>query len=291
MRRRIWVLVLIFGVAVPVVGQAATKQFVEQYTYAAGEADSKLTCRTVSLLEIKRLLLERLGTYLQTQTTVKNFQVTNDEIVSVSAGIVKTQILEERWTGETYSLIAKIEADPEEVTRAIQTAQQQPNGINSSQRLEEINAESIEQIRDLQAQMGQLQDNLLKVNQDMQANKGLLDAWGMYEKGARFQQIGKPREAVDALTQAIGANPTQLAYYYRGKAYLELKQYPNAVDDFTAALRLEPAMRGALQGRSNAYWLLGQKREARRDMKRAAELGAPRAKKWLKHHSINRDRW
>ena len=35
--------------------------FVEQYSYDAGEADSKLTCRSISLLEVKRILLERLG--------------------------------------------------------------------------------------------------------------------------------------------------------------------------------------------------------------------------------------
>jgi len=93
----------------PISGWAKSKVFVEKYSYNAGEADSKLTCRTVSLLEVKRLLLEKLGTYLETRTEVKDFQVTKDEIVALTAGIVKTEILDEKWNGETYTLTAKIE--------------------------------------------------------------------------------------------------------------------------------------------------------------------------------------
>jgi hypothetical protein len=46
----IWVIMI---VSFPCSGLAAPKEFVENDTYNAGEADSKLTCRTVSLLEIK----------------------------------------------------------------------------------------------------------------------------------------------------------------------------------------------------------------------------------------------
>jgi hypothetical protein len=37
---------------VPQSNWAESKVFVESYNYNAGEADSKLTCRTVSLLEV-----------------------------------------------------------------------------------------------------------------------------------------------------------------------------------------------------------------------------------------------
>ena len=47
--------------SLPSLGISGQKEFIESYTYTAGEADSKLTCRTVSLIEVKRLLLERKG--------------------------------------------------------------------------------------------------------------------------------------------------------------------------------------------------------------------------------------
>ena len=93
--------------------------FVKEYSYQASEADSKLTARAIALEQVKRLLLEELGTYLISETEVKNFQLTKDKITTLSAGIVMTQILEDKWNGETYYLKAKIKADPKEVTKAL----------------------------------------------------------------------------------------------------------------------------------------------------------------------------
>ena len=103
--------------AVPAFAEEVT--FVKEYSYQASEADSKLSARAITLEQVKRLLLEELGTYLMSETEVKNFQLTKDKITTLSAGIVSTQILEEKWSGETYYLKAKIKADPNEVTKGI----------------------------------------------------------------------------------------------------------------------------------------------------------------------------
>lgn len=260
---------------------AGSKNFIESYTYNAGEADSKLTCRTVSLLEVKRLLLEKLGTYLEAKTEVRDFEITRDEIVSLTAGVVKTQILEEHWNGETYKLTAKIEADPDEVAMAIDRLRQASGGASNVQKLEEINAESLQQLREMQQQMEQLQSNLLKVNQDMNNNAGLLNAWGMYEKGVALRQAGQVEAAIAALTAAIENNPTPLAYFQRGKAYMEQKEYERAIYDFSEALKEEPDMRGVLFQRGKAYRKTGEKRKGHRDIEKSAKLGSPSAQKWL----------
>jgi len=72
---------------------AETKTFIKEYTFIAGEADSKLTSRTVSLREVKRLLLEELGTYLESTTEVKDFKLTKDQIITLTAGIVSAEIM------------------------------------------------------------------------------------------------------------------------------------------------------------------------------------------------------
>lgn len=274
-------LILLF---VPQSNWAESKVFVESYNYNAGEADSKLTCRTVSLLEVKRLLLEKLGTYLETRTEVKDFQIAKDEIISLTAGIVKTEIIDEKWDGETYTLIAKIEANPDDVAKAINNLRTQQDRTARIRKLAEINDESLGQLSALQNQMEQLQSNLLKVNQDMSANEGLLNAWGMYEKGVNLRQAGKTEQAIEVLSKAIENNPTHLAYLQRGKAYSELKMYDKAIIDFTKALRLELNMRGALWGRGQAYRKTGKKRKGRNDIERAAALGNRKAKEWLDRH-------
>ena len=71
--------------------------------------------QVIALEQVKRLLLEKLGTYLESETEVKNLQLTKDQIVILTAGIVRTEIIEERWDGKTYYLKAKITADPKDV--------------------------------------------------------------------------------------------------------------------------------------------------------------------------------
>jgi hypothetical protein len=87
---------------------AETKVFVEEYTYQASEYDSKVSCRALALEQVKRLLLEKLGTYLESETEVKNFQLTKDQIVILTAGIVTAEIVDEKWDGKAYYLKAKI---------------------------------------------------------------------------------------------------------------------------------------------------------------------------------------
>ncbi len=48
--------------------------FVKEYNYNASDLDSKVSSRTIALEQVKRLLLEELGTYLISETEVKNFR-------------------------------------------------------------------------------------------------------------------------------------------------------------------------------------------------------------------------
>jgi hypothetical protein len=51
---------------------AALKTFEKEYTYQASEIDSKVSCRTIAMEQVKRLLLEELGTFLISETQVKD---------------------------------------------------------------------------------------------------------------------------------------------------------------------------------------------------------------------------
>jgi hypothetical protein len=100
---------------------AETKTFIKEYTYQASDEDSKNSSRTIALREVKRLILEEMGTYLESQTEVINFKLTKDQIVTLTAGIVQTELIEEKWNTENlkYWLKAKITANPQDVIKAI----------------------------------------------------------------------------------------------------------------------------------------------------------------------------
>jgi len=270
--------------ALPSLGISGQKEFIESYTYTAGEADSKLTCRTVSLIEVKRLLLERIGTYLTSRTEVKNYRMEKDEVVVLTAGIVKLEILDETWNGETYTLTAKIEANPDEIARAIEDLRGQSDKRENIEKLDEINDTSLKQLREMQGRMLKLQEDLFMLNQDASANQGVLVAWGMYEKAVQLRQSGRLEEAVAMLDTVIQNNPSSLAYFERGLAHKDMGNYGLAIADLTETLKLEPNMRGALWRRGMAYMRSGQNKKGRQDIEKAAALGNSRAIKWLEEH-------
>lgn len=90
--------------------QAATAQTVMEkdgyimanYQYAMGDNDSKAEAKRICFMEAKRLCLERAGTYLESNTTIQNYQITQDEIRTYSGAIIQVQII-----SEEYSIVGK----------------------------------------------------------------------------------------------------------------------------------------------------------------------------------------
>ncbi|TSA53561.1 MAG: hypothetical protein D4R45_05370 [Planctomycetaceae bacterium] len=125
-RSRIVLAVLLMAVflLLPIQSFAVTKVFEREYTYQASEADSKLTCRVIALEQVKRLLLEELGTHLQSISEVNDGVLTKDEIVTLTAGVVRTDIVSEHWDGKVYRLKARIKANPDHVIKAINRLRQ-----------------------------------------------------------------------------------------------------------------------------------------------------------------------
>jgi len=92
---------------------------VKEHVYRAGDMDSRVSSRAIALLEVKRALLEKLGTYLVSETEVRNFQLTRDQISVLTAGIVSAEVLEERWDGKEFFLKAMLTVDPQEVAERV----------------------------------------------------------------------------------------------------------------------------------------------------------------------------
>ena len=118
-----FLLLIIFSVSM----FSQEKAFIREYYYKASETDSKISSRQKALKEVKSLLIEELGTYVESyvnyEVTEENNKITKDfftnEIKTLSAGTTETKILEENWNGYEYYVKAEIIADPEEVLRRI----------------------------------------------------------------------------------------------------------------------------------------------------------------------------
>ncbi|MFL3008584.1 MAG: hypothetical protein ACJZ14_04300 [Candidatus Neomarinimicrobiota bacterium] len=109
---------------------ADDKTFIREYTYQASEDDSKVTSRDRALSQVKVLLLEEIAVFVRSEfiTTEKSSSINgnykNEEIdvqtiSSISAGITKIKILDEKWTGTQYWIKALITLDPDDVMKRI----------------------------------------------------------------------------------------------------------------------------------------------------------------------------
>lgn len=90
---------------------AETKTVTKQYSYQANEADSRQSARWTALEQTRRLIIEELDEYLESVPEVKNFDLTKDEIIALTAGMTTTDIINENWSNEVYLMEAKISVD------------------------------------------------------------------------------------------------------------------------------------------------------------------------------------
>lgn len=277
MKKIIVLATLLLLAAFQLPAQAVT--FVEQYAYDAGEADSKLTCRSISLLQIKRLLVEKLGTYMESNTVVTDYRITRDEIVSFSAGIVKTEILDEYWDGKTYRLKAQIEADPDAVVRMIE--EMKKSGKKAAE-VEEMNEKYLTRIRELRDELTQTQTDFVLITRDYREASKVLSAWDAFETALKMMREGDIDASIATLSKAIDANPKAMYYFHRGRAYRKMEKYPESLNDFTTVIAMDPDFARAYFERGMTLKNIGKKRRGLKDIRKAAELGSGNAKRWLK---------
>ena len=258
---------------------AETKVFLEEYTYQASEADSKISSRVIALEQVKRLLLERLGTYLESETEVKNFQLTKDQIVTLTAGIVRAEITEEKWDGKTYSLKAKITADPKDVASSIDKLRQDRQ---KTKELEETRKKADEALREVERLRKQLEIKKAgQAEQDQYKNAVNRLSAKEWVKTGMFLTMdaivlgipSKNQEALEALSKGIELDPTDPeAYTNRGRAYSGLGNYQQAIKEYDTAIELDPKDAFTYFLRGLAYSDLGDHRRAIKDFDRAMEL-------------------
>jgi tetratricopeptide (TPR) repeat protein len=255
----------LFFAALPV--RAETKTFVREYTYEAGEIDSKISCRAIALEQVKRLLLEELGTYVESVTVVRDYQVAKDEITTLAAGVVETTILEENWDGKEYWLKAKITADPDEVASSIEKLRNNQQLVKD---LAEARAEASQALREIDALQQQLAaaEATTEKREEYKKAVNTLVATDWFEKGQYQTYAGNYQEALRAYDMVVVLRPNDAKVYSnRGALYVQLGRYDSAMKDMNKAVALNPQNRTTLYNRNLIYKKLQETRPVKMPQK------------------------
>jgi len=246
------------------IASASEKVFIKEYTYQASDIDSKVSSRVIALEQIKRLLLEELGTYLISETEVKNFNISKDQITILTAGIVKTTILEDNWDGKSYYLKAKLTADSDQVAKTVDALRHDKERSKELSEAKKTAEEALNEIGRLKNMLGSAQSNSI---QQMAYKKAVneLSASELFYQGFTQLRSNNYKEAISAFNKAVDLNPNNAeAYSNRGLAYNNLGNYEMAIRDYERAIFLKPKY-------AQAYYLLGIAHKNTGDIKQAIQ--------------------
>lgn len=268
---------------------AETKIFIKEYTYQAGDEDSKNSSRTIALREVKRLLQEELGIYLVSETEVKDMRLTKDQVTTYSAGIVSAEIIDEKWDGKAYWLKARISADPKEVEKALRKLVLDKSKLKE---LEETRKKAEELTKENERLRKELEAMAKAKNRDTEAEAKNVEAYkktitGLnavewFERGSEALIGERWKEALYAFTKAIKLEPDYAeAYNNRGATYHILGNYQQEIKDLNKAIKLKPDLVEAYFNRGTAYDMLGIYGRAIQDFHKAIELKPDYARAYL----------
>ena len=221
---------------------AETKILVKEYTYQESEDDSSYSSRTIALCKVKRLLLEELGTYLKSVTEVQNLQLTKDQIVTLTSGIVQTEIVDEKWVGRIYRLRARIVVDSDNIIKSIDAMR---SDRKKTKELEEVRERTDAQLREIE----ELRKEFALAKDESHTKKKAtfddiirsLKAVEWFEKGLASGMSGDHNAAIENFSMAINLDPkVAIAYSNRGSAYINLGKRIQAIEDYNKAMELNP---------------------------------------------------
>jgi tetratricopeptide (TPR) repeat protein len=230
---------------------AEPSSIISEGQYVMGDLDTKKDAKIQALMEAKRLAMEKAGTYLQSTTEVKNFQLSKDQINSIAAGIMSVEILNEDWkmSGNNMVLTIKIRATVDTSNLKDRIAKMQlGDNADSFKEVQNQLAALQKELAALkkQAQQQSVSEGTKKQpSQEMQEKHEALvnemSAWEYMEKGNIAADNQRWEESLAAFEQAIVLNP-RLADAYAGKAYAlhNLKKMDAASDMVDKGLAINP---------------------------------------------------
>jgi tetratricopeptide (TPR) repeat protein len=305
------VLVQILAIPASLHAVAAEVSFVKDYVYQASEVDSKVSSRAIALEQVKRLLLEQVGTFVQSETTVRDFRLTKDEVVTLTAGIVSVEVLREEWDGRQYALTARVAVDPRQVAEAVDNLRGNAVDRTELESARKQNEASLQEIGRLRAEMETLRQEKKRSEEQVIAlrketkrsdeqsvalqeevrrtaekvaalermeNKYVQSAQSielnnLLEQGNTLRETGDHDASLESFERAIKINPMdKRAYLGRAGTFARMDKISWAFRDIDKALELDPKLAKAYVVRGKIYRKQGDYSEAIRQLNKALKL-------------------
>lgn len=262
--RYILTVISAFLLIYPPVGLAETKEIISEGTYNMGDGETPLIAESRALLQAKRIALEQAGTYVDSYSKVKNFQLTGDEIQVLASGLIEVKVLERKRTivGDGITFWIKIKAmvrtdKMEEMAKRIK----QRLVIEDYRKIQDAYDRSQKAIEELKKQLSEAKGGQKRkqVGTKIANAEKLFQAETLIEKGYQDYLNNENDKAIEAFTQAIKVSPNNSdAFFLRGAIYAKKEQRDYALKDLNKAVELDSTNYRAFYVRGTIYDWIGQ---------------------------------
>lgn len=274
---------------------STVKAVVETYEgtdeyYVLGAVENINVARERARERALRDAREKAGVYIHAFTKVVNMDMVEDEIISVTSGVLRVidtsyEIIKlTDMDGFLIRATVKADIDTGELEKFLQKDAEEISKIAAAEKViriqEEQQDKKIESLKQDYVKATTETEKETIVQQIAVEDKIFLSNVKLRE-GNKFRDEGKHKQAEKLFTEAIELNSENaLAWNNRGWTYIEQKKYNEAIADFDKAIELNPKFDMAYNNRGTAYNDLKQYERAIQDYNKSIELNPKYALAW-----------
>ena len=238
-------------------------------------------------LYAERDTLEQAGIFIKTFLQTKNYELIDDEIISIAGTILKIidttfEIipLNDKAGIKKYRAVVVAQIDTDKVEAAFEKwmsrdQNERSNITKQNEELQKIINEQNKKIKELEEKVANVKTKAdkKKIREEIVTiDKETLYAQKLDEAN-KLMEAAKYENAALVYTEIIKLNPNDSnTYFSRGYAYDGLKQYERAIQDFDNAIQINPNYAEAYYSRGLTYYFLEQYEQAIQDFNKALQL-------------------
>ena len=262
-------------------GEILTIRHAVKQTFGGGQSPDD--ARISGMAKAKREALEKAGTYIESLTVVQNSKVEKDEIIALTAGVLKAEVISQDnfATKDAFGIeiIVNVVVDTSVLEERVKKQLQDRTHLAQLKDTQKRETAILQKVAQLEVENRKLtaeKQSTEKLKKEFQQASDGLTAEAWFYKAQALRDGGKytdPKKAIEYLSNAIKLQPGAFsAYHNRGITYFKLGQYRLAIEDFNETIRIEPNDADAYNGRGGTYVELDQYQRAIEDFNEAIRI-------------------
>ena len=258
-------------------GEILTIKHTVKQTFGGGQSPDDAQISAIA--KAKMEALEKAGTYIESLTIVKNSQVEKDEIIALTAGVLKAEVVSQKnyHTDDAFGIeiVVNVVVDTSVLEERVKKQLQDRTHLKQlkeTQKREKELLQKVDQLEEENRKLSAKNQSTKQLKREFQQASLGLTAMDLLNKANALWNIDL-KKAIEYLNNAIHIDPdSAVAYNNRGNAYFQIGQQQRAIEDYNEAIRLYPGYAEAYNNRGTAYFQIGQQQRAIEDSNEAIRL-------------------